>query len=69
MPLLPHHRKTRTERSKLPKQRRGGNSWKRKRRRGRRAKMEKSVSIWKGFKKERWSWQELFAGPLMDQWR
>lgn len=45
MPLLPHCRKTRTERSKLPKQRRGRNSWKRKRGRDRREKMEKSVSI------------------------
>lgn len=67
-PLLPYCRKTRTERSKLPKQRRGRNSWKRKKGRDRREKMGKSVSIQKGSRKESWSQWELFALPaLMEQ--
>jgi len=52
MPLLPNCRKTKTERNKLQKQRRGRNSWKKKKGRDRKAKMEKSVSIWKGIKKK-----------------
>lgn len=68
IPLLHFCRKTRTERSKLPKQRKGRNSWKRKRGRDRREKMEKSVSIRKDSKKESWSQWELFADPvLMEQ--
>lgn len=48
-PIFLIHRKTRTERNKQPKLRKGRNSWKKKKLRGRKGKMEKPVGHVKVF--------------------